>query len=115
MNKINEFDIQKIFHAWCKKQPYIIECWHVPNGMQATPEACRKMKLIGLHKGVCDYWLLLENGIIAAIEFKTQNGSLSQQQEKFIENLIKCNIPVCIARSVYEATQFVKKILNRVS
>lgn len=115
MSKISEFEIQKNFHAWCQKQPYILEHWHVPNGMRATPEACYKMKTIGLHSGVCDYWVLLQNGVLIAIEFKTDNGNLSLNQEKFIDHLLEAHIPVCVARSTFEATQFIKALLNKTS
>lgn len=112
MSGISEFDIQKEFHKWCKKQDFILECWHVPNGMQASPQACKLMKLIGLHKGVCDYWVLLNNGKLLAIEFKTNKGILSNEQIIFIDHLILSNIPVKVCRSVFEATTFVKQILN---
>lgn len=107
---MSEFQIQKDFHTWCTKQPYIIESWHVPNGMKASPSACKMMKMIGLHKGVCDYWVALDNGILAAIEFKTSTGQLSKEQQTFIRHMQQCNIPVEVCRSTFEATQFVKKI-----
>lgn len=109
-NMISEYNIQKEFHNWCKKQPYIVECWHVPNGMHASSKACAQMKRIGLHKGVCDYWVLLDNCILAAIEFKTASGALSKEQKDFIRHLIWCHYPVKVCRSVYEATQFIKQL-----
>ena len=113
MIKLSEYDIQRTFHNWCEKQPYILEHWHVPNGMHSSPKECAKMKKIGLHSGVCDYWVLLSTGIIVAIEFKTSVGIASQQQMKFIHNLQKCNIPVEICRDTYTAVQFVKKIYKK--
>ena len=105
---MSEFQIQKDFHSWCKKQPYILECWHVPNGMHSSPQACRMMKLIGLHKGVCDYWVLLDKGDLIAIEFKDDKGVLSNEQKIFINHLRLCGFNVGVCRSVFEATQFVK-------
>ena len=106
---MNEFTIQRDFHVWCQKQPYILESWHVPNGMHSSSSACSKMKQIGLKKGVCDYWILLENRGIIAIEFKTNKGCLSPEQTCFIDHLQQCNIPVAVCRSVFEAANFVRE------
>ena len=110
---LSEYQIQKTFHEWCRKQPFILECWHVPNGMKASSKACTMMKQIGLHKGVCDYWILLENGILLAIEFKADNGVLSKEQRTFIMHLAQCNIPVAVCRSTFDAVSFVKNQLNK--
>lgn len=108
---MNEYDIQRMVCDWCSKQPYILEHWHVPNGMKASPKACAMMKKIGLHKGVCDYWVLLNNKTLLAIEFKTDSGTLSNEQKQFIANLKRAEIPVAVCRSPYEATQFIKKYI----
>lgn len=109
---MTEFEIQKIFHEWCQKQNFILESWHVPNGIKASPKACAMMKKIGLSKGVCDYWVLLDNGTLAAIEFKTDKGTLSVDQKQFMQHLKICQIPAIVSRDVYTATQFIKS-LNR--
>lgn len=107
---MREYDIQKTFHDWCDKQEFILEHWHVPNGFKASAQACVMMKKIGLHKGVCDYWILLNNGILAAIEFKTANGTISKEQQTFIKHLEICSIPVAVCRNAYEATRFIKSL-----
>ena len=104
-----EYNIQKTFHDWCGKQPYILEHWHVPNGMKASSKACTMMKKIGLHKGVCDYWVLLDNNKLLVIEFKNSNGVLSTEQKVFIQHLKQANIPVMVCRTPFEATTFVKQ------
>lgn len=106
---MSEYQIQMDFHNWCKKQPYILECWHVANGMHSSSKACAAMKRIGLHKGVCDYWILLDNKKIIAIEFKDDKGVLSNEQIAFIKHLKQCEVPVGVCRSTFEATTFVKK------
>lgn len=111
--KISEFQIQRDFHNWCKKQSFVIESWSVPNGFKASPQACQMMKLTGLHNGVCDYWFILQNGIIGAIEFKTDTGQLSKQQVEFINNLKHVNIPVKVCRSTFDAVNFVKKLFEK--
>lgn len=109
---MNEFNIQKTFHDWCCKQPYILEHWHVPNGFKASPQACAMMKKIGLHKGVCDYWVLLDNDKLIAVEFKTQTGTLSNEQKVFIKHLQQCHIPAAVCRTPFEAANFVKQQYN---
>lgn len=105
-----EYEIQKTFHDWCCRQQDVLEHWHVPNGIKASAKACAMMKKIGLKKGVCDYWVLLNNGILAAIEFKAAAGVLSNEQKRFIAHLELCHIPVAVCYSAYEATRFIKKL-----
>ena len=72
------------------------------------------MKLIGLTRGIPDYWIILNNHKILAIEFKTQNknSKLSKEQETVKEKLIaNPYIYYRECRSSYEATQFVKSLL----
>ena len=109
---MDEFTIQKTFKDWCDKQDFILEHWHVPNGFKASPFACAMMKKVGLRKGVCDYWVLLKNGILAAIEFKTQDGILSTEQIRFINHLKQCKFPVIVCRSSFEAAQFIKDLIK---
>lgn len=109
---MKEYDIQKTFKDWCDKQSFILEHWHTPNGFKASATACATMKRIGLRNGVCDYWVLLNNGILAAIEFKTSKGTLSKAQQQFIGHLEICHIPVAVCRSAYEATRFIKMLIK---
>lgn len=105
----SEFKIQQTFCEWCKKQDFILEHWHVPNGFHASPTACAMMKKIGLHKGVCDYWVLLKKRGIIAIEFKNENGKLSPEQITFINHLEQVGVKVAVCRSSFEAATFVKQ------
>lgn len=72
------------------------------------------MKLIGLVRGIPDYWVILNNHKVLAIEFKTQdkNSKLSDDQIR-IKNILINNPFIYYAecRSSYEATQFVKSLL----
>ena len=73
------------------------------------------MKLIGLTRGIPDYWVILNNHKILAIEFKTQdkNSKLSNDQERVRDILIDNPfIHYAECRSSYEATQFVKNCSN---
>lgn len=108
----NEYQIQKLFHDWCKKQDYILASWHVPNGFTSNAKQGFFMKQIGLLKGVFDYWVITDKPEILAIEFKDSQGRLSQDQIKFKAILDKAKIPNAVCRSPFEATQFVKKIME---
>lgn len=69
------------------------------------------MKLIGLTRGIPDYWVILNNNKILAIEFKTSSKSsrLSEDQIR-IRNILLNNPFIYYAecRSSFEATQFVR-------
>ena len=110
-NYISEFEIQKTFHQWCLKQDFILFSFHVPNGLKSTARNVALLKQAGLRKGVPDYWVILKNKKILAIEFKTEKGELSEEQNNFIKILNYCGIPNEVCRSAHEAVQFVKKEL----
>ena len=105
----NEYQIQKTFHDWCKKQDFILASWHVPNGFTSNAKQGFFMKQIGLLKGVFDYWVITNKPEILAIEFKDNKGKLSQDQIKFKEILDKANIPNAVCRSPFEASTFVRE------
>ena len=108
MTLIDEFTIQKTFKDWCDKQEFILSHWHVPNGFTSSPKQARLMKMQGLRPGVWDYWLILKNGKLLVIEFKTEVGKLSKEQLEFEKVLFQAKIPHTVARSSFEAVNFVK-------
>lgn len=112
-NQLSEFQIQMVFHQWCKKSNFIILSWHVPNGLKSAPEYVKKMKLIGLTRGIPDYWIILKNNKILAIEFKTSIGKLSEEQEE-IRTILNNNpyIHYRECRSSHEAVNFVKEMIG---
>ena len=112
MTLIDEFTIQKTFKNWCDKQDFILSHWHVPNGFTSNPKQARLMKMQGLRPGVWDYWVILNNGKLLVIEFKTEIGKLSKEQIEFENVLFKANIPHIVARSSFEAANFVKGVYN---
>lgn len=81
--------------------------------MRSAPEYVKKMKLIGLTRGIPDYWIILKNNKILAIEFKTTKGKLSEEQEKV--KVILNNNPYIYykeCRSSFEAVQFTKEMIG---
>lgn len=109
---IDEFTIQKTFVDWARKQEYIKLCFAVPNGFQASSRAALMMKKEGLLPGVPDIFCLLDNNRWAIIEFKTEVGKVSPQQEKIIKILEEHGQAVRVCRSTREAVWFIKEISN---
>ena len=112
MTLIDELTIQKTFKAWCDKQNFILSHWHVPNGFTSNSKQAHLMKLQGLRPGVWDYWVILNNGKLLVIEFKTEIGKLSNEQLEFEKVLFQAKIPHTVARSSFEAANFVKQVYN---
>ena len=110
--KIDEPTIQKTFKDWCDKQSFILKHWHVPNGMTSNAFNAKMMKRQGLLPGVWDYWLILENGVLMVIEFKTEVGKLSDVQIEFEKALTVAKTPHRVCRSSHEAVLFVKEMLK---
>ena len=71
------------------------------------------MKLIGLTRGIPDYWIILKNNKILAIEFKTATGKLSKEQEE-VRAILDSNpfIHYKECRSSFEAVQFIKEMIK---
>lgn len=112
MTLIDEFTIQKTFKNWCDKQDFILSHWHVPNGFTSNSKQAHLMKLQGLRPGVWDYWVILNNGKLLVIEFKTKVGKLSDAQIEFEKALTVAQIPHRVCRSSHEAVLFVKQVYN---
>lgn len=108
----NEYQIQMLFKNWCDKQDFVIKHWHVPNGMTGNAKQGMFMKRIGMLKGVWDYWLIVNKPALICIEFKDNQGSLSKEQKEFEKALEIARIPHAVCRSSFEATQFVKKVME---
>lgn len=108
----NEYQIQSIFKTWCDKQDFIIKHWHCPNGFTSNAKQGMLMKRIGLLKGVWDYWLIVDKPALICIEFKDNHGSLTKEQKDFEKALEIAKIPHAVCKSPYEATQFVKSVME---
>lgn len=81
--------------------------------MLSTPKSVREMKLIGLTRGIPDYWIILRSGKIITIEFKSSKGKESDEQKQIGDILKSVGINHFVCKSCYEATQVVKKIIEK--
>lgn len=79
--------------------------------MLSTPKNVRDMKLIGLTPGIPDYWMILSNGKIAAIEFKSSKGKRGDEQIRIGNILQSVGVNYAVCKSSYEAVNFVKSLI----
>jgi len=84
----------------------------VPNGSTRHPLEAMKLKATGLTPGIPDM-IFLWNGKAYGIEFKTETGTLQPAQRQIHTTWESNGIPVIVARSVDDALNFVKSILNQ--
>lgn len=89
-----ETRIEKSFLLWCKKNK-------IP---------CLKLVSLGL-KGFPDRTVFLEGGKIVFIEFKSESGKLSKNQEMTFSVLRKLGFAVFVCRSKDEAISAIQSTL----
>ena len=85
--------------------------WHVPNGGQRSASEANKFKAIGLVPGVSDLHFFYQ-GKMYFIELKTENGRLSENQVKWIENISSQKGEVFVIRDLQTFQNFINAILN---
>lgn len=85
--------------------------WHVPNGMMSNRKNVLDMKRIGLTPGIPDYWVVLSNGKIAAIEFKSSRGKANEEQIRIGNILSTAGINYAVCKSSHEAVQFIENLM----
>ena len=112
MAKITEDTIQICFKEWCDKQDFILAHWHIANERATSSKQGAYLKRKGVLKGCWDYWVIVNTPAIISIEFKASGGVLSKEQIEFGKVLEKANIPHKVCYSAFEATQFVKQIME---
>lgn len=118
--KINheEADIQSEFFAKCKLIfPLIPDklLFAVPNGGSRNKLEAINLKRQGLKRGVADTILLIPRGGYASLcmEFKTEDGSQSDDQKEFERQATENGSKYVIVRSVNEAIIEVKNYLKQ--
>lgn len=102
--------IQITFKDWADKQDFIATHWHVANERPSSAKQGAYLKRKGVLSGVWDYWVILKNSVLAAIEFKAGNNKLSENQVKFEKALSIAKIPHKVCYSAYEAAEFVREL-----
>lgn len=88
----------------------------VPNGAAVSATNRIRLSKEGLLPGVPDLWILEKkkgfNGLL--IEFKTDIGRLSKEQDNIIKQLTDRNYLVYVARSHITAIELIEDYINEV-
>lgn len=104
---MTESQIQSIFHKhiWNTYKKTRFLCYHIPNQAKRTGYAF--MIAMGMIPGIPDYHCNFPSGIYRSlyIEFKTEEGKLSTNQEKAHTELRANGHRVEIAKSFSEALE----------
>lgn len=82
--------------------------FHCPNGEHRRPATGRKLKLMGVKRGVPDVLILTEPR--TAIEIKTETGRLSAEQKHWCDALTSEGWGWYLARSVDDVAEIVRKV-----
>lgn len=74
--------------------------FYVPNGEEKDDEAIRKLLAMGMLPGLTDILVVLPNAQLGAIEFKDDDGQLSDAQIEVRDKLLALKVPYRICRSI---------------
>lgn len=88
--------------------------FHIPNGGYRNLREAKKLKLMGVKKGVSDLFLAYPNLIYHGMwqELKTEKGKLSEEQEEWIFRMRQVGFACEVVRSVNESINFFLSYLN---
>lgn len=75
--------------------------FHIPNGERRDKITAIKLKAMGLLPGVWDVLWFRKNNIPLFIEFKTETGKLTKEQERF-RDVLKFDAEFIIIKSIDE-------------
>jgi VRR-NUC domain len=81
--------------------------FHCPNGEYRTPSATAKFRALGVYAGVADL-TVFTSGVAHFIEFKSETGRLSREQELFRDWAMEAGIEYRVVRTLDEAKQILR-------
>lgn len=116
--KTTEADEQKALMQWAKwqekKYPELKLLYHCPNGGTRNKMEAANLKRQGVKAGVPDLFLpVARNGKYGMfIEMKVGRNKCTDNQKKWIRNLLEQGYEVKVCYSCEEAIQVIKKYLN---
>jgi len=108
---MKESQIQIAFFQWISHYPRLRKsCWATPNGGTRNAREAVNLKRQGVTPGVPDIMLAIPShpyhGLF--IEFKSENGKLTDSQSKFIDRLTKDGYKCSICRCWTEARKAIQ-------
>lgn len=116
--RVTEAEEQKALIQWAKfqekKYSELKMLMHVPNEGKRSPRYGAELKRLGLQAGFPDLALFVpRNGKAALfIEMKVGRNKCTDNQKKWIRNLLEQGYEVKVCYSCEEAIQVIKKYLN---
>jgi hypothetical protein len=112
---LSEDYIQKTVIRETAKHPILRELlFHIPNGGYRHPIEAKKLKLMGVKKGVSDLFLpaLTKNYPGLWLELKTETGTLKPEQENWLIKMRENGYAAEVTRSVEESIDLLLSYLD---
>lgn len=106
--KQSEIAIQTLFRSRCRIMCPGVSLIAVPNAAKRTQWAAQRAKREGLATGFPDMLCFWKGPGIAAVEFKSAGGKLSESQSEWIDRLNDMGIPATVSRNADEAVEFLR-------
>jgi hypothetical protein len=104
----SEIQIQTLFRSRCRIMCPGVSIIAIPNAAKRTQWAAQRAKREGLATGFPDMLCFWKGPGIAAIEFKSAKGRISDNQSEWIDRLNDLGIPATVSRDADEAVEFLR-------
>jgi hypothetical protein len=105
---LSEIQIQTLFRSRCRIMCPAVAVIGIPNASKRTQWAAQQAKREGLATGFPDLLCFWKGPGVAAVEFKSEKGKLSDNQAEWIERLIDMGVPCIVSRDADEAVEFLR-------
>jgi hypothetical protein len=105
---MTEIEIVTLFRSRCKIMCPGVSIVAVPNAGKRTRWAAMNAKREGMASGFPDIIALWKGPGVAAIEFKTKIGRISDNQAEWLDRLRNMGIPATISRDPDHAIEFLR-------
>ncbi len=104
----SEIQIQTLFRNRARMMCPAVRVVAVPNAGKRSEWAANQVKREGLATGFPDVMCFWPDRGIAAIEFKSAAGRLSEAQIEWIDSLSEMGFPVTVSRDADHALEFLR-------
>lgn len=104
----SEIGIQTLFRARMRILAPAVALVAIPNGAKRSQWQAMQAKREGLATGFPDMLCFWKGPGIAAIEFKSSKGRLSDNQAEWLDRLSALGIPATVSRDADHAVEFLR-------
>jgi hypothetical protein len=105
---MTEIEIVTLFRSRCRMLCPGVSIVAVPNAAKRTRWAAMNAKREGMATGFPDILCFWKGPGVAAIEFKTPKGKVSENQAEWLDRLVAMGIPATISRDADHAVEFLR-------